>query len=53
MSRARITIRMNAAEDSVTVSDKGRSTTFDRSIMSRPERNKLARLIGDALEMSK
>jgi hypothetical protein len=53
MSTPRITIRMNAGEDTVTVADKGRSTAFDRSVMTRPERNKLARLIGDALEMSK
>lgn len=48
-----ITIRMNAAEDTVTVADKGQTTSFDRSVMSRPDRNKLARMIGEALEMSK
>jgi 3-polyprenyl-4-hydroxybenzoate decarboxylase len=41
----KITVRIGAAHDSVTVD----GTTFDRSRMARPERNKMTRMIVGAL----
>ncbi len=43
-----IVVRIGAAHDEVTVTDRGRVTTFDRSTMDRPARNKLRRMLVDA-----
>lgn len=46
--KASITIRMNAAQNDVTVRDKGKTVVFDRNVMAPVERKKLARLITQA-----
>ena len=48
MKGLKITIRMNAERNDVTVVDRGESTTFDRSGMVPWQRNRLRRMIVEA-----
>jgi hypothetical protein len=44
MAKLGITIRINAANDTLTTAD---GTVFDRSTMTKPEKRKLSRIVRD------
>lgn len=48
MTKMKVTIHMNAQANTVTVMDRGKATTFDRSTMVPWQRNRLRRMIVEA-----